>query len=120
MRAYRTLGLITVLALLCAEAAHAVSYSLLPVATFGDMAGGVRISSDPDARFEVGTLNDAGQLSFVAKNSAGGELLALYSQGAWIPIVAAGGDASTGQWPMDVAILSPVSVNQQGNIAFTV
>src|SRR5947207_11959700 len=106
MKLYRRLGLMLTLTLFGLKAAQAASYSLLPVAAFGDMAGGVRISSDSDARFEVGTLNDSGQLSFVAKNSAGGELLAVYAQGAWAPILAAGGDAPTGQWPMDVAILS--------------
>src|SRR5438270_13902877 len=110
MKSYRRLGLILALTLLGPEAAPAASYSLLPVAKFGDTAGGVQISSDPDARFEVGTLNDSGQLTFVAKNSAGGEILAIYSQGAWVPIVAAGGTAPTGQWPMDVALLSPVSM----------
>ena len=58
MRPYRTLGLLMALTLLGAEAARAASYSLAPIAKFGDTAGTVQISSDPNAAFEVGTLNE--------------------------------------------------------------
>jgi hypothetical protein len=120
MRRYPRLGLIVTLTLLGSRAALGVDYSLLPVAKFGDTSGTVRISVDPDAAFEVGSLNDNGQLAFVTKNSAGGEILGLYSGGAWTPLVMAGGNAPMGKWPADVAILSPVSMNQLGNIAFTI
>jgi hypothetical protein len=120
MNSYRQWSLILTLTLLGSRAALGSGYSLIPVAKLGDTAAAVQISGDADGEFEVGTLNDNAQLTFVTRNSAGGEILGLYSEGAWMPLLAGGSSSPTGPWPADVILLSPVSMNQAGNIAFTV
>jgi hypothetical protein len=118
MRAQHVLGLIVALTPLGARSALAAGYSALPVAMFGQTVGGSQIQTGLDGAFEVGALNDNGQISLVTENAAGGELLLQYSNGTLTPIVVGGGAAPGGQWLQNVGILSPVAMNRQGNMAF--
>jgi hypothetical protein len=118
MRAQHVLGLIAALSPLGAGSALAAGYSVLPIVKFGDTVGTNQIQTGLDGAFEVGSLNDKGQISLVTENAAGGELLIQYSNGTLTPIVVGGGAAPGGQWLKNVGILSPVAMNQQGNMAF--
>jgi hypothetical protein len=105
------------LALLGASAARAsVTYKIQPIVKLGDTVGGVLMTSD--YAWDVGALNDNGQLVFIAADGAPGPLLILYADGQLTPIVIAGTDAPVGKWSKDSSISTPVSMNQQGNIAF--
>jgi hypothetical protein len=119
MRSPWVLCLTSTLTLLSAASAFAASYTIHPIAKFGDRAGRVLIPSGVDAGFEIGSLNNAGDLIFVTEDSAGGEALVLSSNDSLEPLVIGGADAPGGQWPSDVQLLSPVSMNQFGNVGFT-
>jgi hypothetical protein len=93
-----------------------VIYKIQPIVKQGDTVGGVTIKQAAD--FEVGTLNDRGQLVFVTENAAGGEVLFLYSDGTFTPIALAGGNAPGGTWPAGVGFGNPTSMNQLGNMVF--
>jgi hypothetical protein len=85
------------LALLAPAAARAeTTYKIQPIAKLGDKAGDVTLRSS--GALEVGTLNDRGQLTFVAGNAAGGSVLVQYADGKLTPIVVAGQPAPSGQW----------------------
>jgi hypothetical protein len=92
-------------------------YSIRPLVKLGDTVGGV-VSRSSRGYFEVGTLNDNGQLIFVTANAAGGEALLQYTDGGFQVIAAGGGDGPNGKWRQDLTILSPVSMNQVGNAIF--
>jgi hypothetical protein len=105
-------------ALLPSRAVQAdVTYRVQAIAKQGDTIGPVTIK--PRADFEIGTLNDRGQLVFVTENAAGGEALLLYSDGTFTPIGVAGGSAPGGPWPAGLAFGNPISMNQIGNLVFT-
>jgi hypothetical protein len=118
MRSLSFLSMTAVLTLVGTGSARAAGYSILPVAHFGDLVGSARIQSGVDGDFEIGSLINNGAISFVTKNTAGGEMLAVYAGGALAPVVVGGGPAFNGLWPTAVGVLSPVSMNQTGNIAF--
>jgi hypothetical protein len=106
------------LTLLTPGAARAqASYKIQPIVKFGDKLGDVVIKT-AGGDFEIGTLNDAGQLVFVTENDAGGETLIQFADGKFTPIVVSGKDAPGGKWPQGVGLASPVSMNQRGNIVF--
>jgi hypothetical protein len=106
------------LTLLAPGAAGAeTTYRIRSIARLGDLAGEVRIKDPGD--FEIGTLNDNGQLAFVTENAAGGETLIQYSDGKLTPIVAAGKDAPGGKWGKPaLGIYAIVSMNESGNVVF--
>jgi hypothetical protein len=118
MRAQQVLGLIAALTPLGAGPAMAAGYSALPIATFGQTVGTIQIQAGLDGAFEIGSLNDNGQICLVTENAAGGELLLQYDNGILTPIVVGGGVAPGGQWLQNVGILSPVAMNRQGNMVF--
>src|SRR5690242_13774066 len=78
MRHARFLVLAAGLMLLAQGAARAQNYKIQPIAKFGDKVGSLTIKTD-ESDFEVGSLNDAGQLVFVTESEAGGEMLVQYS-----------------------------------------
>jgi hypothetical protein len=119
MKAVRLLFLAAALLSLMEAAAHAAGYQLAPIVKFGDVVGATDILTGRDGAFEIGALNDNGQISLVTENTVGGELLIRYSNGTLTPIVAGGGAAAGGQWPATVGILSPVDMNQLGDMAFS-
>jgi hypothetical protein len=94
-----------------------VDYTIQAVATAGDTVGGVRTNAG--SRLEVDGLNDNGQLVLLVDNAAGGSALLQYAEGRFTPIVVGGGDGPGGQWPQDLHIDGPASMNQFGNVVFT-
>jgi hypothetical protein len=111
------------LALLAASAARSETlYTLQPIVKLGDTVAGITLRAA--GPLQVASLNDNGQLAFVARNEAGGEVLFQYGAGQFHPIVVGGGLAPGGSWPADVRLYNsasmnqPVSMNQRGNIAF--
>lgn len=91
-------------------------YRIQPIAKLGDTAGDTVIKR-AGGDFEIGTLNDSGQLVFVTENQAGGEMLVQYADGKLTPIVVSGKEAPGGTWARG-GVYSPASMNQNGNIAF--
>jgi hypothetical protein len=76
------------------------------------------IAIQPGSHFEIGTLTDAGQLVFTADTAAGATLFQLVG-GQLTPIMVAGGDAPGGKWATSAVAIFPVSMNRNGNVAFT-
>lgn len=115
---YKLTGLVALgLALLGATAARAsVTYKIQPIVKLGDTVGGVLMTDD--YAWDIGSLNDNGQIAFIAADGAPGPLLILYADGQLTPIVIAGTDAPLGKWAKNTTIGTPVSMNQQGNMAF--
>lgn len=103
--------------LLAHGAARAQTYTLQPIAKLGDKVGSLTIKVD-DGDFEVGALNDAGQIAFVTENDAGGEMLVQFADGKLTPIISAGAAYPGGTFPDGVGPASPISMNQAGNIVF--
>lgn len=89
-------------------------YTIQRLAKIGDTIGDLKLSG----QFQVGSLNDRGDLSFTTGNAAGGQILFQYRDGTFTPIVAGGRDAPGGKWPRDVGIRVQVGMNQGGDIAF--
>jgi hypothetical protein len=108
-----------VVALLTSHAVQAdTTYQIRAIVKQGDTVGPVTIK--PRADFEVGALNDRGQLTFVTESTPPVESLILYTDGQLLPIAYAGGDAPGGKWPdRGFAVFSFVSLNQLGNIVFS-
>jgi hypothetical protein len=93
-------------------------YKIQSIAQLGDTVADVKIRAGGD--FEMGTLNDNGQIVFITENGelANSEMLIQYGERKFIPIVVGGRDAPGGKWAKGSGIPGPVSMNQQGNIAF--
>lgn len=103
------------LTLLAPGAAEAATVpKIQQIARFGDRAGSIKI----DGHFDIGTLNDRGQIVFVTENPNGDEVLVQYAEGKLTPIVDGGGDAPGGKWGTNNGIEAPVNMNQLGNIVF--
>src|SRR5438067_212925 len=118
MRSVRTLSLSIGLALLAFSAAHAqVAYHVQPIATLGDTLAGIKTKTlQEGGDWEIGTLNDNGQMAIVTESAAGGEILVQYSDGQFTLIVAPG-QIAPGGGRFTGGAASPVSMNQAGNIA---
>src|SRR5438034_739977 len=119
MKAVCPLFFAAALLFLTEAAADAAGYQLAPIVKFGDVVGSNQILTGRNGAFEIGALNDNGQISLVTENTAGGELLIRYSNGTLTPILVGGGAAAGGQWPATVGVLSPVDMNQLGDMAFS-
>jgi hypothetical protein len=103
------------LALLIQGGARAdTSYKLQSLLKSGDTVGGVKIGS----LIGAGTLNDAGQLLFLAENAAGGQALLLYAGGNFSALVVGGQDSPGGKWPADVIVRGAGGMNQRGDLVF--
>jgi hypothetical protein len=114
-------GLGSLLALLAHSATWAqTTYKIQPIVKQGDTVAGVTIRANAD--FEIGTLNDNGQIIFETEdaNRDGSEVLIQYADGRFTPILVGGGDAPGGKWPHRAGAPSPGSMNQRGNVAFAV
>jgi hypothetical protein len=94
------------------------TYEIQAIVKHGDRVGSVRLA--PDTGLAVGGFNDSGQLIFSADNAAGGVALIQYADGQFVPIVAAGLEGPLGNWPRDVTLWAPVSMNQQGSAVISV
>jgi hypothetical protein len=68
--------------------------------------------------FELGSLNDSGQLPFDIENAAGGEAILRYSGGPFLTIAAGGRTVSGVKWPNGVTLDGDVAMNQAGELAF--
>lgn len=91
--------------------------SLRPIVQAGDVVDGVTIA--PDGSFDVGPLNDSGQLCFGAESESGERLLIQYADGKLTPIVAPGQAGPLGQWPENLWFDAPVSMNERGDVVFS-
>jgi hypothetical protein len=90
------------------------SYGFEPLAFLGDAApGGGTFELD----FEPGAINNRGELAFVADTSTGGEGVFLASKGRITALARAGQPAPGGGTYTD-GVLSTVSINDQGDVAF--
>lgn len=104
-----------------AAAALPASYTIQPIVKLGDAVADVKIRSDSQGGYlYMGTLNNAGQIVFVAANAEIGSsgMLLLYAGGRFTPIVVGGRPAPGGKWILEEGFNLPVSMNQQGDIAF--
>jgi hypothetical protein len=91
-------------------------YRIEPILRLGDAVGSLRI----DGHFDIGALNDRGQIIFVTENPDGAEVLLQYAEGKITPIVVGGADAGPlgGQWGTNNGIEAPVNMNQLGSVVF--
>lgn len=113
------------LALVAACALHAPgvaraqnSYKIQVIFKTGDTVGDV-VTRKSRGDIEIGTLNDRGQIVFLAENTAGGEVLIQYADGKLTPLAAAGKEGPSGIWPATAVFTSPVSMNHLGNVVFS-
>jgi hypothetical protein len=102
-----------------ARAAAPTSYTIQPIVHLGDTTGGVNILAG-GGDFEIGALNDSGQLVFITEHGKpqGSEMLLQYADGKIHPIVVANRAAPGGQWEGGVEVAGPVSMNQRGDVVF--
>jgi hypothetical protein len=116
-RVHRALSTLAAgLALLAPGAARAqAAYTIQPIVKAGDTVGDLRITST----FSLSALNDRGQLAFVASAVPGGQALFTLTDGQVAPLVIGGGEGPQGPWPKDLTFNQMISINQQGDIAFT-
>lgn len=118
MKAIRLPALAVGLVLLASAAARAAgSYRLQPIVRLGDKIGDAKIKIGHS--LWAGSLNDSGQLVFVTGSVAGSPLLVQYAEGKFTPIIVAGQDGPIGKWPPIAILWSPVSMNQAGNLVFS-
>jgi hypothetical protein len=119
MNTARFLLVLASLTLLAPSAASAAGvYQIQPIVHLGDKLGPLPIRTRQG--FWVGSLNDSGQIVFVTVNFDGGPLLIRYASGQFTLIVDAGQPAPVGTWPELSEVWSPVSMNQAGNVVFSV
>jgi hypothetical protein len=90
---------------------------LRPIVHLGDRVAGTPIATD--GSFEVGPLNDAGQLCFSADAESGGHLLVQSAGDSLTPIVAPGQAGPLGTWPDNLWFDAPMSMNAQGDVLFS-
>jgi hypothetical protein len=90
---------------------------LRPIVHLGDRVSGTTLATD--GSFEVGPLNDAGQLCFSADSENGGRILIQSADGNLTPIVAPGREGPLGTWPDTLWFDAPVSMNAQGDVLFS-
>lgn len=110
------LGCLLGLALLSPGAAQAqAAYTIQPIVKAGDTVGDIRITSS----ISLSALNDRGQLAFVASSVPGNQTLFSLTDGQVIPLVVGGGEGPQGPWPKGLTFNPLISLNQQGDVAFT-
>jgi len=118
MRHVRCAALMLGLTLLAHPSARAqTSYDIQPIIKLGDRAGNVLLQAQ-DGYFDLGTLNDNGQIIFTATDSSDSETLIQYSSGTFTPIVSRGTTYPGGNWPLNVRLMRTVRMNQTGNAVF--
>jgi hypothetical protein len=92
-------------------------YSIQPIIKLGDQAGSVPLQAQ-DGYFDIGTLNDSGQIIFTATDSPDSEALIQYNGGTFMPIVSRGATYPGGTWPQNVRVMPTVQMNQTGSAVF--
>jgi hypothetical protein len=133
-------GALPALALLVVQVAGAepeplkTNYTIKSIAQIGGKVGATQLPSGSDYRFFVGPMADNGRFTFgIGPSLANRFYQGSYSTGKadWLcqysagtsskitPIVLPGAAGPGGNWPADVSILWPVSMNQEGNVAFS-
>jgi hypothetical protein len=118
MKPVRFLFLLAGLPLLVTSTARgAAPYTIQSIVKLGDKVGTPPIKTGTG--LWVGSVNDSGQIAFVSGNSAGGSVLFRYADTQFTAVAAAGQDAPIGKWPTLAQLWSPVSMNQAGNIVFS-
>jgi hypothetical protein len=118
MRTIRQLSVVTGLSLLLPPAARAASlYKIETIIQLGAKVGTPPIHTSTG--LWIGSLNNSGQIAFVSGDSAGGPVLFRYADNQFTPVVLAGQDAPVGKWPAQMVLWSPISMNQAGNIVFS-
>src|SRR4051812_16203777 len=92
--------------------ANVPGYTIQTVAKLGDTVADLPIAKS--GYFQVGSLNDNGEITFIAQSGTNGEMLLQYSStnGTVNPIVVGGRDAPGGKWTRG-GIWAPVSMIQQ-------
>jgi hypothetical protein len=111
-----TLALLGVLLLVPGEVGAQTPYKVQPLIKAADPAVNLRATSI--GAFEIGTLNDSGQLVF-GYDDGKGDTLFLYTEGRFIPFVVGGTQAPGGAWVDNPSSSYPISMNQLGNVAFS-
>lgn len=91
-------------------------YTIQTLARAGTTVGDVKMPAG--GYFELGSLNDSGQLAFDVQNAAGGEAVLRYSGGTFLTIAAGGQTVSGVKWPNGVIFDGNVAMNQSGELAF--
>jgi hypothetical protein len=110
------LGCLLGLALPCPGAARAqAAYTIQPIVKAGDTVGDIRITSS----ISLSALNDRGQLAFVASAVPGSQALFTVTDGQVAPLVIGGAEGPQGPWPKALSFNPLISLNQQGDVAFT-
>jgi hypothetical protein len=106
------------LALAIPGVAQAASgYELRAIVRCGDRAGDLAISAD--GTFEVGPLNEQGQLCFTADDPTGEKQLIQYADGRFTLLAGAGKQGPAGPWPNNLWFYAPVSMNRSGSVLFS-
>lgn len=115
IRSLRGAVLAAGLALLAHPATWAdTHYTIQRIVTAGDTLGDLRIGTG----LAPGTLNDKGWLAFIAPTAGRGEALIQSADGKLTPLVVGGQDVPGGKWAKGVNLVTPISMNQRGNVAF--
>jgi hypothetical protein len=119
MRALPRLALLVSSLLLPAGALQAqTSYTLASILRLGEPAGDVTVQT-PYSYFDLGTLNDRGQIVFAVGDTDVSEALIQYSNGQFTPIAARGRSAPGGRWTQNLRLMPTVRMNQQGDAVFS-
>jgi len=93
-------------------------YTIQRIVRLGDKVGTPPITTS--VGLWVGALNDRGQIAFISGSSGGGPALFQYDNGQFTPLVVAGQYGPLGKWSSLLELWSPVSMNQAGNVVFSV
>lgn len=91
--------------------------TLRPLVTLGATRAGVELAED--GFIGVGPLNDRGQLCFSSMNADAGRVLVQYSEGQFTTIAAPADAGPAGKWPDNLWFSTPLSMNQEGSVAFS-
>jgi hypothetical protein len=119
MKTRRVLALAVGLTLVGAPGFADPGYRIQPILKVGDRVGDLRIAKPDFGPFDIGGLNDRGQIFIGTGSAAGGELLLQYGDDKLTPIVVARQPSPTGTWPGTVVLIfSAQSMNQHGNMVF--
>jgi hypothetical protein len=119
VHAVRTV-LLAVTPLLAASVAGAdTPYTSQPIFKVGDRVGGV--DTKPNG-ISLQALNDRGQILFgtLTAQNPQGAAVQRYADGQFTPLFVAGGEGPVGLWPKDTGGRAPNSMNQAGNVVYSV
>jgi hypothetical protein len=107
--------------LLFPGAAHAAALDQYSVQELGQSGVHTDGFNPTGNDFEIGRMNNQGQISLVTKTqeSKGRQVLGVLSNGRFTPIAAAGGPSPDGKtWPASMYFAGTTDINESGNVAF--